>query len=69
MKRIKDENQNIVVNEGAIKERWKEYFIKLFNDGRDIRVKLGHLSNSEGNVSYIFYRRISSKEIRQVLKK
>ena len=33
-----------------------EYFAKLFNDGGDIRVKLGHLSNSKENVSYTFYR-------------
>ncbi|WAH45029.1 hypothetical protein NZD89_29225 (plasmid) [Alicyclobacillus fastidiosus] len=69
MKCIKDENQNVLVNEGAIKERWKEYFTKLFNDNGDTRVRLGHLSNSEGNVSYTFYRRISPNEIRQALKK
>ena len=56
------------MNESVIKETWKEYFKKLFNDG-DKRVRLGHLSNSEGNMSYTFYRRISSKEIKQVLKK
>ena len=38
VKCIKDENQNVLVNEGAIKERWKEYFAKLFNDGGDTRV-------------------------------
>ena len=64
MKCIKDENQNVLVNEGAIKERWKEYFTKLFNDGGDTRVRLGHLTNSEENVSYTFYRRMNSKEIR-----
>ena len=69
MKCIKDENQNELVNEGAIKERWKEYFRKLFNNCGDTRVRLGHLSNSEENVSYIFYRCISSKKIRQSLKK
>ena len=69
VKCIKDENQNVLVNEGGIKERWNEYFAKLFNNGADTRVRLGHLSNFEGNASYTFYRRISSKEIRQVLKK
>ena len=69
MKCIKDENQNVLVNEGAIKERWKEYLIKLFNNGGDTRVRLGYFSNSEENVNYTFYRRISSKEIRQALKK
>ena len=64
VKCIKDENQNVLVNEGAVKERWKEYFAKLFNDGGDTSVRLGHLSNSEENVSYTFYRHISSKEIR-----
>ena len=59
VKCIKDENQNVLVNEGVIKERWNEYFTKLFNDGGDTRVRLGHLSNSEGKVSYTFYRRIS----------
>ena len=69
MKCRKDENQNVLANEGAIKERWKECFTKLFNDGGDTRVRLEYLSNSERNVRYIFYRRISSKEIRQALKK
>ena len=69
MKCIKDENQNVLVNEGAIKERWKEYFTKLFNDGGDTRVRLRHLNNSKRNISYTFYRHISSKKIRQALKK
>ena len=67
MKCIKDENQNVLVNEGAIKDRWNEYFAKLFNDGGDTRVRLGHLSNSEENVSYTFYQCINSKERRQVI--
>jgi len=41
VKCIKDKNQNVLVNEEAIKERWKEYFTKLFNDGGDTRIKLG----------------------------
>ena len=65
MKCIKDENQNVLVNEGVIKERWKEYFAKLFNDGGDTRVRLRHLSNFEGSVSYTFYQHISLKQIRQ----
>ena len=44
-------------------------FHKIINDGGDTRVRLGHLSNFEGNVSYTFYRCISSNEIRQALKK
>ena len=57
------------MNDGVIKERWKEYFTKLFNDDGDTRVRLGHLNNSEENVSYTFYQRMSSKKIKASIKK
>jgi len=28
---VKDEDQNVLVREEEIKERWREYFDKLFN--------------------------------------
>ena len=32
MRRVKDEDQKVLVRDEEIKERWREYFDKLFND-------------------------------------
>ena len=32
VKCIKDEERNVLVADGDIKERWKNYFHKLFNE-------------------------------------
>jgi len=42
--------REISLNEGTIKERWKDYFSKLFTEGGEggeTGGMLGHLSNSE----------------------
>ena len=53
-----------------IKNRWQEYFYKLFNDGSESSTcELEDLTVSECEVNRLFYRRIRVLEVREALKR
>ncbi|XP_054785679.1 uncharacterized protein LOC129292162 [Prosopis cineraria] len=66
---IKDEEGRILVTDDEIKNRWKTYFSKLFNDGEDSSSNLEDLVTGEGEQNLSFYRIIRDKEVKEALKK
>ena len=67
---IKNEVGKVLVTEGDIKNRWEEYFYKLFNDGCEgSRYDLEDLTVSECELNRSFYRRIRVSEVSEALKK
>ena len=68
VKCIKDEDENVLVKDEEIKERWKSYFYKLFNDSSSSDIQLGQLTISREESNHMFYTRISREEAKEVLK-
>ncbi|KAM2775830.1 hypothetical protein PS2_008375 [Malus domestica] len=66
---IKDKDGNVLATENAVKDRWRDYFHNLFNEGHERSTSLGELSNSEECRNYSFYRRIRKEEVVVALKK
>ena len=67
---IKNEIGNVSVTDKDIKNRWEEYFYKLFNDGiEDFSCVLEHLTVNERERNRMFYRRIKVSEVRESLKR
>jgi hypothetical protein len=64
---IKDETQRVLVKDEEIKERWKDYFDKLFNESH--AQDLGDFSIPFHEMNRDFMRKIQKKEIAEALKK
>ena len=58
VKCIKDEESKVLVTEQDVKEKWKNYFHKLFNEGHEIFLQLYWLNTKEEDRNYTFHRRI-----------
>ena len=58
MKCVKDEEDKVLVKEQDIKERWKSYFHKLFNEGHGTLLQFDRVNTREENENYTFYHRI-----------
>ena len=69
MKCIKDEEGNVLGADGAIKERWKNYFHKLFNEEQTTSINTEDLTIREEDQNFSFYRRIQEAEVKEALKK
>lgn len=54
VKCIKDEDEKVLVKEEEIKERWKSYFYKLFNESSSSDVQLGQITISREESKHIF---------------
>ncbi|KAM2693357.1 hypothetical protein EV2_007535 [Malus domestica] len=66
---IKDEDGKVLATENAVKDRWRDYFHNLFNEGHERSTSLGELSNLEECRNYSFYRRIRKEKVVVALKK
>ena len=70
MRCIKNEEGKVLVTDGDIKDRWKSYFYKLFNDrGEGLYCDWEDLITREGDLNLSFYRRIQIGEVKEALKK
>ena len=63
----KDEDQKVLVRDEEIKERWREYFDKLFNgsstqDLNDLTIQCQDMNRN-------YMRRISEFEVKEALKR
>ena len=68
VKCIKDENENVLIDDNQIKDRWKRYFHNLFNEINENEVTLGHLEQFEQNKNFKYYRKIRPIEVENALK-
>ena len=58
-----------MVSNNDIKDRWKNYFYKLFNDREEtLNYELDNLDISERNIDLTFYNRIRVGEVEEALK-
>jgi len=65
VKCVKDETERLLVKDNEIKNRWREYFNKLFNeDGGSSSIEL---DDSSEDPDVLFVRRILESEVRDVL--
>ena len=62
---VKDKDQKILVRDEEIKERWREYFDKLFN-GNSTQ-DLDDLTIQCQNMNHSYIRRISESEVKEGL--
>ena len=70
MRCVKDEGGNVLVSDNNIKDRWKNYFYRLFNDREEtLNYELDDLDISERNIDLTFYNRIRVREVEEALKK
>ena len=69
MKCIKNEEGNVLVKDGDIKERWKNHFYKLFNKEQTININTEGLITREEDQNFTFYWQIREVEIKDILKK
>jgi hypothetical protein len=67
IKCIKDETDQLVVKDEEIKDRWREYFDRLFN-GEDENPTI-ELDDSFDDTNRCFVRRIQEAEIEEALKR
>ena len=63
---IKDHNHKVLVKDTDIKERWKEYFDKLFN-GNYVQY-IGDVNIPSEELNRDFLRRIRSGEVKKALR-
>ena len=66
---IKDEEGNVLVVNGDINERWKNYFYKFFNDKQTMRIDMKNLIIQEENQNFFFCHQIRKVEVKKALKK
>jgi len=67
VKCIKDETERLLVKDNEIKNRWREYFDKLFNeDGGSSSIEL---DDSSEDPDVLFVRRILESEVREALRR
>ena len=64
---VKDEDQKVLVRDEEIKERWREYFDKLFNGSST--QDLDDLTIQCQDMNYNYMRRISESEVKEALKR
>jgi len=64
---VKDEDQKVLVRDEEIKERWREYFDKLFNSS-SIQ-DLDDLTIQCKDMNHNYMRRISESKVKEVLKR
>ena len=69
IKCIKDADDRVLVQDGEIKERWRGYFEKLFNENHSGDLSLGDFGGSMVCSNYKFTRRIRESEVKEALKK
>ena len=69
VKCIKNEEGNVLVVDRDIKERWKDYFHKLFNEEQTTSINTKYLITREEDQNFTFYRRIREVEVKDALKK
>ena len=67
MRSIKDEDQKVLVRNEEIKERWKEYFNRLFNGSSN--QDLGDFTIQCQDINRNYMRRISESEVKKALKR
>jgi hypothetical protein len=67
VKCIKDETERLLTKDEDIKNRWQEYFNKLFNE--DIESSSIELDISSDDLNRHFVRRIQESEVKDVLKR
>jgi len=58
VKCVKDEEGKVLVTESDIKERWRNYFHKLFNKEQTTSIDVEVLTIQEEDLNFDFYRRI-----------
>lgn len=68
MKCIKDEKGKVLVQDKDIKDRWKNYFHKLFNDSYKILSESNRLDIGDEDQNYTFYPRSQEREVKEALK-
>ena len=68
IKCIKDEDEKVLVKDEEIKEHWKSYFYKLFNESSSSDIQLGQFTISREKANHMFYRRISREEVKSIEK-
>ncbi|KAI0493350.1 hypothetical protein KFK09_027627 [Dendrobium nobile] len=68
VKCFKDENQNVLLLEEDIQQRWMRYFAKLFNEDCENAIDFSDLSTLNENKDFCFCRRISKTEFKEALK-
>ena len=50
---MKDEDDNVLVTDDKIRDRWKNYFYKLFNDSAEtLNYNIDDLRFNERNINY-----------------
>jgi hypothetical protein len=67
VKCIKDETDRLLIKDEDIKNRWREYFDKLFN--KDSGSSSIELDISSDDLNRQFIRRIQESEVKDVLKR
>ena len=67
MRCVKDEDQKVLVRDEEIKERWREYFDKLFNGSST--QDLNDLTIQWQDMNHNYMRRISESEVKEALKR
>ena len=60
---VKDEDQKVLIRDEEIKERWREYFDKLFNDSST--QDLDDLTIQCQDMNHNYMRRISESEVKK----
>jgi DNA anti-recombination protein RmuC len=66
VKCIKDEANQLLVKNEKIKNRWKEYFYKLFNGGNESSTIELDEPFDDNNIGFV--RRIQEYEVKEALK-
>ena len=64
---VKDEDQKVLVRDEEIKERWREYFDKLFNGSST--QDLNDLTIQCQDMNHNYMRKISESEVKEALKR
>ena len=67
MRCVKDEDQKVLLRDEEIKERWREYFDKLFNGSST--QDLDDLTIQCQDMNHNYMRRISESEVKETLKR
>ena len=69
VKCIKKEEGKVLVADGNIKEKWKSYFCKPFNEEQRTSIDMGDLTTQEEGQNFFFYHWIREVGIKKALKK
>lgn len=64
VKRVKDEEDKVLVQENDIKDRWKMYFYNLFNEAYDISPDSNKFNIIEEYRNYNYYCGIQKQEVK-----